>query len=291
MISSIPATAWHAAHTTRSAEPPVLCLHSSSGNHRQWQSLESVLGDERRVIAPDLLGYGANPPWRNTARLRLADEVHALRPALALAGAPVDVVAHSFGAAVAVQLAIDEPAAVRSLCLYEPVLFGLLRQQPSATRALTEIFMLAGGVESAIARGDNQAAARRFVEFWSGRGAWKAMPKPRRAAIAGRIDKVVADFEAVLAADTTPAQLRRLQMPVLCLSGARSPQAVQRVSELLAGMLPSARHVRLADAGHMGPLTHARETNACIAAHLDSVSANAESYSSAAPTSIGAQAA
>ena len=292
MIPGPSATRPHAARTADSAEPPVLCLHCSTGTHRQWQALDSHLAGGRQVIAPDLLGYGDNPPWRDSRSLRLADEVHALRPVLDSTGVALDVVAHSFGAAVAIKLAIDYPGAVRSLCLYEPVLFGLLRGQPSATRALVEIFMLAGGVESAIRRGDREAAARRFIDFWSGRGTWSSMPKSRRAGVAERIDKVIADFEAVLADETTRARLRRLQIPVLCLSGGRSPAAVRRISELLAESLPNARHVRLGGAGHMGPVTHAREINTCIATHLDGIAADAIEHRGARPsTSIAAQAA
>lgn len=271
--STASARAQNARGTPGTAERPILCLHCSTGSSRQWQSLETRLGPERRIIAPDLLGYGANPPWHGKWRPRLGDEVHALRPLLASADGPVDVVAHSFGAAVALKLATDSPASVRSLCLYEPVLFGLLREHPSATRALTEVFMTVGGIESALALGDRAAAARRFVDFWSGNGTWRAMPEPRRACLAERIVKVPADFEAVFADDVPAARLRRLNVPVLCVAGDRSPQAVRRISSILVETLPRARHERLADAGHMGPLTHARAVNERIADFLGDVAA------------------
>jgi len=279
-----PVTALKPTNRPRTTQPPVLCLHCSSGSARQWRSLESHLSGERRIIAPDLLGYGSNPPWRSARRLHLSDEVHALRSTLASVEGPVDVVAHSFGAVVAMKLALDHPGAVRSLCLYEPVVFGLLREQAASTRALVEIFMVAGGVESALAVDDSECAARRFIDFWSGRGSWKSMSKSHRAVTTERVAKVLADFEAVLSSETSHAGLRRLKMPVLCLSGGRSPAATQRICEVLAEALPLACHVRLPDAGHMGPLTHPREVNTRVAAFLAGVGDDAAKAALALPS-------
>lgn len=46
------------------------------------------------------------------------------RIARAALGAPVDVIGHSFGATVALRLALERPELVRSLVLVEPVLFA-----------------------------------------------------------------------------------------------------------------------------------------------------------------------
>jgi pimeloyl-ACP methyl ester carboxylesterase len=251
--------------TGRVSGRPTLCLHCSTGSSRQWASLASALGKGRHVIAPDLLGYGENPAWRYGRRLRLDDEVRQLLPLLAGAGAPVDVVGHSFGAAVATKLALEHPQRVRSLCIYEPVLFGLLKEDAGAAAARSEILAISGEVGGALSEGDTHTAAARFIDFWSGDGTWSRMPAARREGVRDRIHKVRADFEALLAEETTLAQLARLEIPVLCLSGKRSPAATRRVADLLSATLHSVRSTRFEDAGHMGPLTHAGEVNASIA--------------------------
>ena len=76
----------------------------------------------------------------------------------------MDVVAHSFGAAVAVKLALTHPDKVRSLTLYEPVLFGLLGEDDSA--ACGEIAAVSRKVAGALVDGDTDAAARHFIDFW-----------------------------------------------------------------------------------------------------------------------------
>lgn len=264
-----PAPGYGLPEASRDSPSSVLCLHCSTGSARQWQSLATRIGERHRIIAPDLLGYGDRPAWPCHRSLRLEDEVRHLLPLLAGAGGPLDVVAHSFGAAVAVKLALAHPRRVRSLSLYEPVLFGLLRQDAGGTRALAEVLMLSADIRGALTKGDAERAAGRFVDFWSGAGTWEGMPRAPRGGVRARMEKVRADFDALLSDPTSLAELARLDMPVLCLSGGRSPAAVRRIAALLARSLPRVRCVRFEAAGHMGPLTHARAVNASIESFLD----------------------
>lgn len=261
---AIPDTAFTAEPSHPLTGQPALCLHCSTGSARQWLSLETAFCETHHVFAPDLLGYGENPPWPRHRGLHLCEEVARLLPLLARIGEPVDVIGHSFGAAVAVKLALDHPKRVRSLCIYEPVLLGLLRADRGSALAYSEILMISSLIGGALDHGDRDAAAARFIDFWSGDGSWSRMPEPRRRGVRERIHKVRADFEALLGEDVTLAALARLDVPVLCMSGNRSPRATRRVADLLGAALPDVRRARFDDAGHMGPLSHAGDVNACI---------------------------
>lgn len=250
------------------SQPPVLCLHCSTGSSRQWRSLSAYLGEKRRVIAPDLLGYGDNPPWPRQRGLRLETESRRLHHLLDAVPGPVDVVAHSFGGAVAIKLALAKPDKIRSLSLYEPVMFALLRGEADADPALRQIFSASELIGRAFMSGRTDAACRHFIDFWSGEGSWTSMPEPRREAVRTRIAKVRADFAALLADQTTLSMLRQLDMPVLSMSGEQSPLATRRIAGILASALPRAIHKRFAHAGHMGPITHAGQINARIGAFL-----------------------
>lgn len=266
-MASIESTgAFHAQQAApgRFAAEPTLCLHCSTGSSRQWRSLAERLAAQRSIIAPDLLGYGDNPAWQQGRRLNLEQEVQHILPRLAATRGAVDVVAHSFGAAVAIKLALTHPERVRSLSLYEPVLFGLLRGDADSAAALTEILETAALIERSLRAGDRDGAAARFIDFWSGDGSWAGTAEPRRASVRARIAKVRADFGALCDDETTAADIARLRIPVLCLSGARSPAVTRRIADTLCAALPHARCERFSDAGHMGPLTHAREVNSSI---------------------------
>lgn len=286
---------WNQRDAGAASPETVLCLHCSTGSSRQWRLLAEFLDTQfpvgtYRIIAPDLLGYGANHPWTPGRGHRLESEVRRLLSSLHDAPGPVHVVAHSFGAAVALRLALDHPYRVRSLTLYEPVLINLLKAEPDAGELLGEIGHVSTRVGAALADGDADASASHFIDFWSGPGTWHGMRDSRRANVRDRIHKVLADFDALLADGTTRADLSRLDIPSLCLSGAESPAATRRIVDILAATLPRTSSLRIEGAGHMGPLTHAGEVNSRVAEFLRFPASNARraEHSARIPTARAA---
>jgi lipase len=97
---------------------PLLALHGMRGYGGRWWHLAATQLPDFRVYAPDLRGHGHSPddpPW--TLELFAADVLAILDTA----GLDrVDVLAHSFGGAVAVHLSRLAPARVRRLVLLDP---------------------------------------------------------------------------------------------------------------------------------------------------------------------------
>src|SRR5688572_6317585 len=99
------------------AGPTVLCLHSSTGSQGQWRGLAAALSELARVITPDLHGHGRSPAWPVGQATSLHIDARAAAHLLPAEGG-VHLVAHSYGAAVALQMALDQPERVLSLTLY-----------------------------------------------------------------------------------------------------------------------------------------------------------------------------
>ena len=160
---------------------------------------------------------------------------------------------------------------LRSLAVIEPVAFHLLRGgDETDAAALREISAIADTVACALARGDYARGFGRFVDYWSGPGAWEGIPAAKREALAARLGKVALDFHATL---NEPARLEdfgALAVATLVVQGACSPLPTRRICERLAAVLPEAQAKMIEGASHMAPLTHRNEVNALIAAHLDS---------------------
>jgi pimeloyl-ACP methyl ester carboxylesterase len=79
---------------------------------------------------------------------------------------------------------------------------------------------------------------------------------------------VLSHFDALFEDGLSPFRLRRLRMPMLFLSGARTVASTRRVAELLRAALSDARHEALPDMGPVGPVTHAEVVNRRISAFL-----------------------
>lgn len=102
---------------------PVLFLHGFGGDLDNWLFNLDALGEAHPVLALDLPGHGqSSPRLPGTDLAALAGVVAAFLAQLDLG--PVHVVGHSMGGAIAAQLALDHPAAVRSLSLMAPAGFG-----------------------------------------------------------------------------------------------------------------------------------------------------------------------
>ncbi|MGY4831269.1 alpha/beta fold hydrolase [Sphaerotilaceae bacterium SBD11-9] len=259
---------------TQGAGDLVVCLHSSAGTHAQWQSLSQTMSTRWQVLSPDLYGHGRSPAWPQAAMNTLHVDAQAVTALMEAASPHLDqrgvhLVGHSYGAAVAMQIALRHPTRVRSLTLYEPVAFGALREMAPRDPALAEITELAYAVRALIRRGELDEAASRFVTYWGGEAAWDGMSASQRSAVAERMPNVPRHFDALFGAAWNRDALARLGMPILLMHGTHTRAPARRIAELLAHALPHAQRCPLDGAGHLGPITHAETVTQWMAMYLD----------------------
>jgi len=85
---------------------PLLLLHGIGGAGSSWMPVAKQLASERRVIVPDLLGFGQSP-WPDVG-YTVEEHLDALDRLLierGLGDRPLDVAGHSLGAILAAELA------------------------------------------------------------------------------------------------------------------------------------------------------------------------------------------
>lgn len=248
--------------------PTVVCLHSNASHSGQWRPLVEKLADRFHVVAVDGWGAGKSPAWTQPRTMTLADEVDLLEPVLARASKPVFLVGHSYGAAVALKSALMHPGRFAGLVLYEPTFFQLVNQRSPPPNDADGIRTAVSGAVARLAEGDEDGAGRCFIDFWMGAGTWDRMPAERKPAMAQSVRNVQRWADALMGEPTTLANLRALELPVLCLWGGRSPRSSLSVMELLLTALPQAEAVTYASLGHMAPVTHPDQVNPAIEAFL-----------------------
>jgi len=237
------------------AGEPIVLLHCSSGSSGAWAPVMNHLGQDYRILAPDLLGYGRTAPWPRDAPLAPDAELGVVEALLDVAGRPAHVVGHSYGGTVALRAARRFPRQVASLALIEPVAFHLLRRadEPDGWR---EIAALAERHLALVGEGRDAAAAEAFVTYWTGPKAWQQMPDTARDSAVRSAVKVAAEWRLMFASEDDLDAIAGIKAPTLLICGGRTRTPARRVVDILRQALPHARHHEIAGAGHMSPLTH-----------------------------------
>jgi pimeloyl-ACP methyl ester carboxylesterase len=223
-----------------------------------------LLAPHFRVLAPDSYDAGKSPHWPSDRIIHLRDEVALIEPALARAGSPFALVGHSYGAAIALIAALQSPARVRAMALYEPTLFALIDAETPSPNEADGIRDAVSDAASALDAGNQDAAAERFIDYWMGAGAWKHTPEPRKAPIAASVANVRRWGHALFTEPTPLEAFRSLNVPVLYMVGKRSTPSARGVARLLASALPRVELVEFENLGHMGPVTHPELVNSAI---------------------------
>jgi pimeloyl-ACP methyl ester carboxylesterase len=198
------------------------------------------------VLAPDFIGYGQSDTWPGARVFTGQADVHVVLELAKQSERPLHMVGHSYGAVMALQAARELGTKVKSLVLVEPVAFNLLRVEKRAEWA--EVERLGVQVLTAVADGDDRAAAAHFMRYWLGRLRWFIAPEKFKAAITATIRKVALEFMIALDADASLADYREVAAPTL----------------------PNVKLEILKGAGHMSPFTHPSALNRSILAFLAS---------------------
>jgi len=246
----------------------VILLHSSMSSKSQWQKLISDLKPVFRIITIDLLGYGDCSFPVNPEQFSLKDETNRIETIIeneVLSKESIHLVGHSYGGAVSLKLAYKLPMKIKSLILYEPVAFHLLQ---NTEPAMNDIKMLVDKINLSLEQSDVRAATELFIDYWSGKGYFKMLPKRIQAAFIQEIHKVVLDFKALTEEACTLQDYLEITSPTCLIAGMESPVSSRRITELLRQTLPNLSFF-LTEGGHMAPITHTASINPIIMSFLN----------------------
>lgn len=252
--------------------PPVLMAHCSSASHKEWQFLTNDRPFARRIVAPDLIGYGKSHVWPFDERMPYDADVAVLEHLLDVIGEPVDVIGHSYGAAMCLEVARREvlrgSGRIKSMVLIEPVSFHLLRDGANK-KAWRIADRVASGCIQHVDAGHFRKAADIYMRFWLGALRWHFAPKRLRAAVIRTVAKVADEFRGIYASEADKEEFRAIQIPVTLIRGTRTRLPASTVVDILADLLPIATVIEIQGAGHMSPFTHPDEIRDLCHAHLD----------------------
>jgi pimeloyl-ACP methyl ester carboxylesterase len=230
-------------------ERPVVLIHAGVADRRMWNSLWLMLTAQRDAVRFDLRGFGESvqPP---VDELSPVDDLLGLMAELDIDAC--HLVGASFGAGVAVELALTNPERVASLLLTAPG--GSLIAQ--VTPDLEEFI---AAENAALDRGDIDSAADANVDWWvdgphRDGGAVDAGVRDAVRRMQRRAFELTAGWDDVEEAELDPPALDRLpslRVPTLVLTGELDLDAIHDAAQRLIENVPTARREHWSDVAHL----------------------------------------
>jgi 3-oxoadipate enol-lactonase len=239
----------------------VLLLHGLGSCGEDWALQRPALLPHFTVLAPDLRGQGDSPLPAGWPTIQdLAGDVLLLLDRLEIRSA--HVVGLSLGGAVALQLAADEPARLRSLVAVNT--FARLRATRGSRRRGIERMWLA-------ATGRMDELGRRVADGLFPDDGQQAFRDAAAARLAGNRPLAYIKMLVAVSRFDLRARLGEIRAPTLVVAGENDTTVPLSCKLELAAHIPGARLARFAGSRHVTPLDRAGPFTARLLEFLRSV--------------------
>ena len=257
------------------AGPLVILLHCSSSHSGQWKPLIADLAPDFTTVAPDFHGYGRSDALPRDGRPSFERDSSIVTGLIARFGGRAHLVGHSLGGTIALRVAVHQPELVSSLCVIEPVQFSFLEETGDAERA--EYYEISSTINTLVRLKRMRDAARKFVEFWAGDGAFDALDAKNKDYVEATIGRVTDDWAGL--SMRAPGQIRlndcrAMTMPCQIIRGGATRRSIWAISEHLAQVIEHVEVEEIPGVGHMAAAARPDAINPAIIRFLKRVSSD-----------------
>lgn len=227
------------AYEQSGSGPPLVIVHGSISDASSFQAVRSILEQRFTVYAMNRRGREGSSPMGPHA---LEDEFEDVAAVVDVAGQPVHLFGHSYGAHCAIGAALSRPS-IRSIMIYEPAPWGADAADSGMDTELRKRFEA----------GDPDGVIETFLRI--AMDAPDALidgmkQSPMWPAFVSFAPSLVDEVEALVRYDFDPNRFAQLDQPWLLLLGDQSPERMHEVVRQLEVVLHHATVVMLPGQGH-----------------------------------------
>jgi esterase len=250
-VKTLRVNGYEMAYLERGTGIPVILVHGSISDYRYWITQIRPFSEHYRAISVSLR-HSYPEAWDGTGddftiRQHVEDLLEFIR---GLHAGPVHLVAHSYGADVALLVASAQSGLVRSLVLAEPA--PLVQLMPSVPEAVEDIELNRSIFKRSLEclqRGDLEGGLKIFMDGITCPGTWDSIPEGKKYIFldnAWSLKCLFSDTEEPVSC----ADIGMIDLPVLLISGEKSARVYTMMMEGIQRCIRRHEQIIIPDAGH-----------------------------------------
>ena len=262
----------------------VVLVHGSASDHRTWEHQVKAFSDKYRVINYSRRYHWPNQPIAEGAEYAMSDQVDDLEQLIRSCSiSQAHIVGHSYGAYLALMVAIRNPSLVGSLVLAEPPVIPLFTSFPPkpheilkllVTRprtALPIIKFAATGLGPAASAARNDDMDRAMVYFGKavlGSSAFDDLSQTRLEQV--RINSSKSELlSKSFMIQLDEKDVTEIKSPTLLVTGEQSPEIFHRLTNRLEELIPNTQRMNIPNASHIMHEDNAAAFNRAILSFIE----------------------
>lgn len=248
-----------------------LFIHSTGMGPFMWKRLTATVPEGMRSIAAVNRGYAPDDLMPRGTPFSMDMDLAHIKAQIPADTTGLHVVAHSYGGLLALLLTLEGQLPIKSLWLYEPVMFGTLRHmQDELDDEVGPLVKAMYGPESLFSKseaGGDDAWLEAFINYWNGEGAWAVMPDKVKAPMRVLGWKMSQEVHAIGTFFKPMSDYLVNTTPLTLVHGEHTTLPARDMSRRLAKVNEHARLETLAGLGHMSVVTDADKVAPSLQAH------------------------
>ena len=257
------------AYHLRGHGQTIVFVHGAGEDLRAWAAQEIDLATRYQTVTYSRRGHppsrGAGGPYTVTTHVEdLAALLQALSPR------PVVLVGHSYGADLALRLALAHPQLVRGLVLDEAPATPLIANRPDYVMIGQSRSAAIKGMRAALATGDSVEAIRLLIDWTNAApGTYASLTAAQREEALGNSAALAAMLDAPPPPPLSCGDLGTIRVPVLLVEGGRTNPYYHLSTDALSRCLSTSTHTVLPQAAHDASWQDSRGFNDALIAFVD----------------------
>lgn len=238
-------------------DPVIVLIHGAWIDHDNWSPLIPYLEKSFRVLNYDRRGHSQSE--RPATQGSIQDDITDLAELLThLKLAPAHLLGNSYGAMIALRMAVDYPELCLSVSAHEPY-FLHLNKATKANKYVAEMDQLQKKTVKQLMAGEMESSIRTFMNAVLKPNAWDEFPEDFRKFLIASAPTFIDDVNDPDPWTVDLEELAKFPKPILLTQGEYSTKVYGAILDELHKAVPRAQRMIIEGADHSPQISHPKE--------------------------------